>query len=256
MGHHRLRHGRRRRRLRDERRATSTRIYPNGVQESIISKQNNGSGKWQWRSRTASASRTSASRCKEQIVPNYVRRSATSTSASIPIRSSSPMVRASLTDNNGVAQIQPDCERRLQPRLSMGQIAAPMSVLSNTTFGTLTFGRQYAFTNDMTADYDALGGAYAFSLARPLGSYVAGKGDTETARYNTSFKYQVAVRRRSAPAPLRRSATTAKATARRMPTSSTSAATTPASRSTQFIATRKTRFSSAPSVGLCPATTT
>jgi predicted porin len=64
--------------------------------------------------------------------------------------------------------------------------------INNTTLGTLTFGRQYAFTNDASANYDPFGGAYAFSLIGTSGTVLAGTGDTETARYNESVKYQVA----------------------------------------------------------------
>jgi predicted porin len=65
--------------------------------------------------------------------------------------------------------------------------------LSNATFGTLTVGRQYAFSNDLVNNYDPMGGSYAFSLIGYSSTYVAGVGDTEVARYNTSVKYQVAV---------------------------------------------------------------
>jgi predicted porin len=61
--------------------------------------------------------------------------------------------------------------------------------LSNATFGTLTFGRQNAFSNDLVTQYDPFGRSYAFS---PLGfssTLVAGTGDTETSIYNTSLKY-------------------------------------------------------------------
>jgi predicted porin len=64
--------------------------------------------------------------------------------------------------------------------------------IQNTTLGTLTFGRQYAFTNDASANYDPFGGSYAFSLIGNSGTALAGTGDTETARYMTSVKYQVA----------------------------------------------------------------
>ena len=63
--------------------------------------------------------------------------------------------------------------------------------VSNSTFGTLTVGRQYALSNDLVTSYDPMGGAYAFSLIG--NSYVAGTGDTEVARYNTSLKYQINV---------------------------------------------------------------
>ena len=65
--------------------------------------------------------------------------------------------------------------------------------MSNSTYGTLTVGRQYAFTNDLVGNYDPMGGSYAFSLIGTSSLTSQGVGDTETARYNTSVKYQVAV---------------------------------------------------------------
>jgi predicted porin len=62
--------------------------------------------------------------------------------------------------------------------------------VSNTTWGTLTVGRQYALTNDAVTAYDPMGGAYAFSLVGNSSTYVSGFGDTELARLNTSVKYQ------------------------------------------------------------------
>lgn len=64
--------------------------------------------------------------------------------------------------------------------------------LSNSTFGTLTVGRQFPFTLDVVSSYDPMGGSYAFSLIGNSSTYVAGVGDTEVARYNTSVKYQIA----------------------------------------------------------------
>jgi predicted porin len=61
---------------------------------------------------------------------------------------------------------------------------------SNDTYGTLTFFRQNALTNDGVTAYDPMGGAYAFS---PIGfsGIVAGGGATEDAKYSTSAKYRV-----------------------------------------------------------------
>jgi predicted porin len=63
--------------------------------------------------------------------------------------------------------------------------------VSNNTFGTLTFGRETTFSNDAVFAYDPMGASYAFSLIGNSSTYVSGVGDTETARYNTSLKYQV-----------------------------------------------------------------
>jgi predicted porin len=62
--------------------------------------------------------------------------------------------------------------------------------VQNQTFGTLTYGRQYAFSNDIANSlYDPFGGAYAFSLIGNSSSLGGGLGDTELARYNNSVKY-------------------------------------------------------------------
>jgi predicted porin len=63
--------------------------------------------------------------------------------------------------------------------------------LSTDAFGMLTIGRQYSLSNDAVSNYDPMGGAYAFSLIGNSATYVAGTGDTELARYNTSAKYQI-----------------------------------------------------------------
>jgi predicted porin len=63
--------------------------------------------------------------------------------------------------------------------------------LSNPAFGTLTFGRQNAFSNDLDTEYDPFGRSYAFSPLGYSSTLVAGTGDTETSIYNTSLKYQL-----------------------------------------------------------------
>jgi predicted porin len=62
--------------------------------------------------------------------------------------------------------------------------------LSNKTFGTLTWGREYSLTLDGVNAYDPMGGSYAFS---PIGysGKVAGDGSTEDTRPNSAFKYNV-----------------------------------------------------------------
>ena len=62
--------------------------------------------------------------------------------------------------------------------------------LSNTTLGTLTFGRENTLLLDGVNAYDPMGGSYAFS---PLGwsGTTVGTGDTGNSRSNSAFKYRV-----------------------------------------------------------------
>jgi predicted porin len=61
---------------------------------------------------------------------------------------------------------------------------------SHPTFGVLTAGRQNSLILQGLGDYDPMSSAPAFSVIG-ISSTVAGGGDTENARYNTSLKYQV-----------------------------------------------------------------
>ena len=63
--------------------------------------------------------------------------------------------------------------------------------ISNATYGTLTVGRQNAFSNDLAGAYDAFGGSYAFSALGNSSTFVAGTGDTELSQYNLSVKYHM-----------------------------------------------------------------
>ena len=67
--------------------------------------------------------------------------------------------------------------------------------VSNPTYGTLTWGRQYTFSNDLVAQYDPMGGGYAFSALGNSSTFVAGTGDTELSAYNTTVKYLVTYKR-------------------------------------------------------------
>jgi predicted porin len=64
--------------------------------------------------------------------------------------------------------------------------------VSNTTFGTLTYGRQNTLLLDGVNAYDPMGGSYAFSVIGFSGT-TAGGGNTEQTRSNTAFKYRVSV---------------------------------------------------------------
>jgi predicted porin len=60
--------------------------------------------------------------------------------------------------------------------------------MSSPTYGTLTFGRQYALLADGVRKYDPLLGSIAFSLVGYSGT-MSGGGDTEDRRLNNSLKY-------------------------------------------------------------------
>ncbi len=60
--------------------------------------------------------------------------------------------------------------------------------VSNTKFGTLTFGRQTALETDLVGSYDPMGGSYAYALIGFSGT-AAGSGSTEDSRWNNAAKY-------------------------------------------------------------------
>jgi hypothetical protein len=64
--------------------------------------------------------------------------------------------------------------------------------VSNRVLGAITAGRQDSFVKDALGRYDAMEAAKAFSLVG-VSNIVAGAGDTEDARYNTSVQYRVRV---------------------------------------------------------------
>jgi predicted porin len=64
--------------------------------------------------------------------------------------------------------------------------------VSNRTAGAVTAGRQDSLVLDVLSRYDAMGAAHAFSLVGDSNT-VAGVGDTEDARYNTSVQYKVGI---------------------------------------------------------------
>ncbi|MGD0720789.1 MAG: porin [Roseiarcus sp.] len=97
----------------------------------------------------------------------------------------------SLVENNNTALINQntnsDSSRAGQWDNTRGYLG-----ISSANYGTLTAGRQYALSNDLVNAYDPMGGSYAFSLIGFSSTLGGGLGDTETARYNTSVKYQIA----------------------------------------------------------------
>jgi predicted porin len=62
--------------------------------------------------------------------------------------------------------------------------------ISSTRLGTLTFGRQRSLGTDAMLLYDPAGGAYAFSYIGYNGT-MAGGGDTEDSRWDSTVKYRL-----------------------------------------------------------------
>ncbi|MGI4797940.1 MAG: porin [Janthinobacterium lividum] len=96
---------------------------------------------------------------------------------------------ASLTSNNGVPLARQSAEGDSS---RAGQIFNSYAFigLSSGRFGTLTFGRQNSFTQDGVISYDPLFASNAFSVIGIQGQ-TAGTGNTENARLDNAFKYQV-----------------------------------------------------------------
>jgi predicted porin len=97
----------------------------------------------------------------------------------------------SLVENNNVAQINQNTNSDSSRAGQWDNTRAYLG-FSHPTFGTLTAGRQTALSTDLVAAYDPMGASYAFSLIGFSSTLGGGLGDTETARYNTSVKYQIA----------------------------------------------------------------
>jgi predicted porin len=64
--------------------------------------------------------------------------------------------------------------------------------ISSPTYGTFTMGRQSALSSDLVTNYDALGGANAWSLLTFQGAN-GGGGDTEDRVFDNSYEYRVNV---------------------------------------------------------------
>jgi len=164
--------------------------YTNGVLE-LVSKNSN-IGRWQTVPNGLSQSNVGL-KIKEQIVPNWFLVGDADFGFD-PYSFRPANGPASLVDNNSYTSKEQNLVSTNADSSRVGQWdnARAYIGVNNTTFGTLTFGRQYTLANDLTSAYDPFGGAYAFSLIGTSGSVLQGTGDTETARYNESFKYQVA----------------------------------------------------------------
>jgi predicted porin len=161
--------------------------FSNGIQELISKDSNNG--KWQAVPNGLSQSNVGI-KIKEQVAPNWFIVGDVNFGFD-PYSFQFANGPASLEDNNLIPGSKQNLISANGDSSRAGGIDNTRAYLgvSNTTFGTLTFGRQYSFTNDLSSAYDPFGGAYAFSLIGTSGTVVAGTGETETARYNTSFKY-------------------------------------------------------------------
>ena len=162
-------------------------FYNNGVL-SVISKTSLGSA-FQWVPNGLSQSNIGI-RGREEIAPGW--QFVFDVNASIdPYSLHISDGPKSLTENNNRPLIDQntnsDSSRAGQWDNTRGDFG-----VSSATFGTLTAGRQPALSGDLVGFYDPMGGSYAFSLIGFSSTLGAGLGDTETARYNTSVRYQVA----------------------------------------------------------------
>ena len=161
--------------------------YPQGVAE-LIAKNSQG---YKWQFVPSGLQRSSIGLdAKEEFAPGWSfvgRVTATYDPYSLQF-SNGPK---SLVENNnltiGNQSANSDSSRAGQFDNSQGYVG-----VSNTTYGTLTVGRQNAFSDEIQYRYDPNGGDYAFSLIGNSSTYLNGVGDTETARYNSVVKYTVA----------------------------------------------------------------
>jgi predicted porin len=160
-------------------------VYPNGVEE-LISKNSNGR--------------------RYVLVPNGLGQSYIGVKGNEPIASDWSLVfnlqngfnpytleRAngpkSLVQNNTTPL---DAQTANGDSSRAGQLLNTIAYagLSHPTYGTLTAGRQDSLILDGLDDYDPMSAAPAFSVIGTSNT-VAGAGDTEDARYNTSVQYRV-----------------------------------------------------------------
>jgi predicted porin len=163
------------------------RNFSNGIQELVSKDSNNG--RWQGVPNGLSQSNVGI-KIKEQIVPNWFIVGDVDFGFD-PYSFQFANGPQSLENNNFYTAGQQNLVSANGDSSRAGGIDNTRAYvgLSNPTFGTLTFGRQYALTNDLSGAYDPFGGAYAFSLIGTSGTVEQGTGETETARENTAFKY-------------------------------------------------------------------
>ena len=166
--------------------SVSTPPYSQGVQE-VINKTNNG-GRWQLVPNGLSQTNVGV-KINEQIAPNWYFIGDVDTGFD-PYSLRFGDGPGSLVANNNTALANQTPTRDFS-RAGLDNTRAYVG-LSNTTFGTLTFGRQYAFTNDAVGNLRSVRRRLRLLADRHLGDPRGGHGDTESARYNTSVKYLVA----------------------------------------------------------------
>ena len=158
--------------------------YPQGVQE-LVAKFSKGP---MW-----------------QLVPNGLQRSNFGLSAIWPLASGWSFVGNVNTDfdpyslrlANGPASLVENNTKTLTQQSANGDSSRAGQFdntqgylgVSNPVYGTLTVGRINSFSADLVTAYDAMQGAYAFSLIGNSATYVSGVGDSETARYESAIKY-------------------------------------------------------------------
>jgi len=170
---------------RESNHAAFNRSNPNGVQE-LISKQSHGAA-WQAVPNGLSQSNIGI-KWKEQIVPDWFFIGDVNFGFD-PYSLRFANGPASLVQNTSTPQFfqntNSDSSRAYGPINTRAYAG-----IQNKTFGTLTYGRQYAFSNDIANSlYDPYGGGYAFSLIGNSSTFGGGLGNTELARYNNSVKY-------------------------------------------------------------------
>ena len=159
--------------------------YPNGVQE-LISKQSHGAA-FQFVPNGLSQSNVGI-KWKEQIAPNWFFIGDVNAGFD-PYSLQFANGPRSLVENNTTLQFNQTSNGDSSRAYGLINTRA-YAGFQNPTFGTLTYGRQYAFSNDIANSlYDPFGGAYAFSLIGNSSTLGGGLGDTEVARYTNSIKY-------------------------------------------------------------------
>ncbi len=162
--------------------------YPGSGLQSLISRQNNGP-KWVWSPNNISTTVLGA-KISEPIAAGWSLIGAVEAGFD-PYSGTLLSGQSSLVMNNGKAVViqssNGDSSRAGQWDNSQAFLG-----VSNTTYGTLTWGRVNALSLDILSAYDPLGAPNAFDPLGFFGSY-AGFGNTEATRSNTALTYRLAI---------------------------------------------------------------